>query len=68
MRGLQVDTIIAVVSLIATIMGGFAIVVRRMARLELKVEMMYEWFTQTGPHRQRGGRRSYDIPIGNGDE
>ena len=68
LRQLSIDSLIGIAAVLVTLIGGFATLARALYRIELKVEMMWKWFTEAGPHRERAGRRTYDLPIGNGDE
>lgn len=68
LRTLSVDTLIGIAAVLITLVGGFATVARLLYRIELKVDIMWRWFAEAGPHRERAGRRTYDLPIGNGDE
>jgi hypothetical protein len=63
MRGLQIDTLIALTALMATIVAGFGTIARLLWRIELKVDTMWKWFIEGDPDTHRGGRRAYDPKV-----
>jgi len=63
MRNLSIDTLIGIVGVMATMIGGFAVVARALWRIELKVDTMWEWWVGDGSESHRGGRRNYDPPF-----
>lgn len=55
---------IGVASILVTVASGFAITFIKLGRLDLKIDIMWNWYLSQTSDKRPGGRRHSDPPAG----
>jgi len=54
---------IAIASVLITLIVGFSGLILKLGKLELKIDLMWQWFMRQAIEGQPGGRRHTDPPV-----